>query len=111
MLARLEQEFDDSGRGGSFDQLKGSLLAEEPDLSYAELSARLSMTESAVKQAVHRMRFSCHLLRGTPQKESERTRTDLYAYEKDNLAFDPDDVGLPPEHRLGWLRWLSKEMT
>jgi RNA polymerase sigma-70 factor (ECF subfamily) len=56
VLARLEEEFRDSGKGGSFDQLKGSLLAEETGLSYAQLGARLSLTEDAVKQAVHRMR-------------------------------------------------------
>jgi len=56
VLARLEDEFRDSGKGGLFDQLKGSLLAEEPALSYAVVGARLSLTESAVKQAVHRMR-------------------------------------------------------
>jgi len=56
VLAQLEEEFRDSGKGGLFDQLKGSLLAEEPALSYAAVGARLSLTESAVKQAVHRMR-------------------------------------------------------
>ena len=56
VLARLEKEFHDSGKGGLFDQLKGSLLAEEPALSYAAVGAQLSLTESAVKQAVHRMR-------------------------------------------------------
>ena len=56
VLARLEQEFRDSGKGELFDQLKGSLLAEERGLSYAQVGARLSLTESAVKQAVHRMR-------------------------------------------------------
>ena len=56
VLARLEEEFRDAGKGKSFDQLKGSLLAEETGLSYAELGTQLSLTESAVKQAVHRMR-------------------------------------------------------
>jgi len=56
VLARLEKEFRDSGKRGLFDQLKGSLLAEEPALSYAAVGAQLSLTESAVKQAVHRMR-------------------------------------------------------
>jgi RNA polymerase sigma-70 factor (ECF subfamily) len=56
VLARLEQEFRDSGKGELFDQLKGSLLAEERGLSYAEVGARLSLTESAIKQTVHRMR-------------------------------------------------------
>lgn len=56
VLARLEQEFGDSGKGKLFDQLKGSLLAEEHGPSYAELGTRLGLTEDAVKQAVHRMR-------------------------------------------------------
>ena len=37
VLARLEEEFRDSGKGELFDGLKSSLLAEEPRLSYAEL--------------------------------------------------------------------------
>ena len=56
VLVRLEQEFRDSGKGELFDQLKGSLLAEEPGLSYAELGTQLGLKEDAVKQAVHRMR-------------------------------------------------------
>ncbi len=56
VLARLEQEFRDSGKGRLFDQLKGSLLAEEPGLSYAELGTQLGLREDAVKQTVHRMR-------------------------------------------------------
>ena len=56
VLARLEQEFRDSAKGELFDQLKGSLLAEEAGLSYAELGTQLGLTEDAVKQSVHRMR-------------------------------------------------------
>ena len=56
VLARLEAEFHDLGKGRSFDPLKGSLLAEETGLSYAELGTQLGMSEDAVKQAVHRMR-------------------------------------------------------
>jgi RNA polymerase sigma-70 factor (ECF subfamily) len=56
VLARLEQEFRDSGKGRLFDGLKGSLVADESALSYAELGARLGMKGDAVKQAVHRMR-------------------------------------------------------
>src|SRR5881396_1263721 len=57
VLARLEQEFSDSGKGALFDGLKSSLLAENSGSSYAELGARLGLRESAVKQAVHRMRL------------------------------------------------------
>ncbi len=57
VLARLEQEFRDSGKGELFVGLKGSLLAEDSGLSYAELGAQLGLKEDAVKQAVRRMRL------------------------------------------------------
>ena len=56
VLARLEQEFRDSGKGELFDGLKSSLLAEDSGSSYAELGSPMGLTEDAVKQAVHRMR-------------------------------------------------------
>jgi RNA polymerase sigma-70 factor (ECF subfamily) len=56
VLARLEEEFRDSGKGELFDSLKSSLLREETGLSYAELGEQLGLKEDAVKQAVHRMR-------------------------------------------------------
>jgi RNA polymerase sigma-70 factor (ECF subfamily) len=56
VLARLELEFRDSSKGELFDGLRGSLLAEDDGLSYAQLGARLGMKEDAVKQAMHRMR-------------------------------------------------------
>src|SRR6185503_14457840 len=56
VLARLEEEFRDSGKGELFDGLKSSLLAEDRGSSYAQLGERLGLKEDAVKQAVHRMR-------------------------------------------------------
>ncbi|MBI2929519.1 MAG: RNA polymerase sigma factor [Verrucomicrobia bacterium] len=56
VLARLEEEFRDSGKGELFDGLRSSLLAEPDGPTYAELGARLGLKEDAVKQAVHRMR-------------------------------------------------------
>ena len=56
VLARLEDEFRDSGKGELFDGLKSSLLADDSRLSYAQLGARLGLKEDAVKQAAHRMR-------------------------------------------------------
>src|SRR5882724_4375814 len=56
VLARLEDESRDSGKGQLFDGLKSSLLAEDSGSSYAQLGARLGLKEGAVKQAVHRMR-------------------------------------------------------
>jgi RNA polymerase sigma factor (sigma-70 family) len=56
VLARLEQEFRDSGKAKLFDCLKGSLLADDSALSHAELGAQLGLSADAVKQTVHRMR-------------------------------------------------------
>src|SRR6266571_5571832 len=56
VLARLEQEFRDSGKGELFNRLKGVLLAEKGGSSYAQLGLPLGLKEDAVKQAVHRMR-------------------------------------------------------
>jgi RNA polymerase sigma-70 factor (ECF subfamily) len=56
VLARLEQEFCDSGKAALFEALKSSLLAEDVRLTYAELGMQLGLTEDAIKQAVHRMR-------------------------------------------------------
>src|SRR5258708_38736273 len=50
VLERLEAEFRDSGKGRLFDGLKSSLLAEDSGSSYAQLGARLGLTESTVKQ-------------------------------------------------------------
>jgi RNA polymerase sigma factor (sigma-70 family) len=56
VLARMEEEFRDSGKGRLFEGLKSSLIAEESGVSYAQLGAQLGLKEDAVKQAVHRMR-------------------------------------------------------
>ena len=56
VLARLEEEFRNSGKRELFEGLKSSLLAEESGSSYAQLGERLGLKEDAVKQAVHRMR-------------------------------------------------------
>jgi RNA polymerase sigma-70 factor (ECF subfamily) len=56
VLARLEQEFRDSGKSVLFNGLKSSLLAEDSGSNYMELGAKFGLTEDAVKQAVHRMR-------------------------------------------------------
>jgi len=57
VLARLEEEFRDSGKGALFDGLKNSLIAEDSSLTYAQLGARLDLSEDAVKQTVRRMRL------------------------------------------------------
>lgn len=55
-LARLEQEFIDAGKGGLFEQLHIFLVEDAHATPYAEVGARLGMTEEAVKKAVQRLR-------------------------------------------------------
>jgi RNA polymerase sigma-70 factor (ECF subfamily) len=57
VLARLEQELAATGRAGLFEALRGHLLAADDGDTYAQIAARLGMTESAVKGTVHRMRL------------------------------------------------------
>jgi len=52
----LKAEFEDTGKGSEFAALKGTLMAGPGAIDYPELASRLSMSEGAVRVAVHRMR-------------------------------------------------------
>lgn len=54
-LQALRDEMTKAGKSEQFDVLKGSLTGEE-ELPREEIAARLDMSESAVKVAVHRLR-------------------------------------------------------
>ncbi len=54
VLSKLRAEFDDSSR--RFEVLKGFLLQPKGDCTYAQAAAQLSLSEPAVKSAIHRMR-------------------------------------------------------
>ena len=56
VLDRLRQEAVQAGKAAVFDQLQGCLLGERPDETYAEIGARLGLSQSAVKVTVHRLR-------------------------------------------------------
>jgi RNA polymerase sigma factor (sigma-70 family) len=56
VLDRLRLEAVASGREVVFDQLQGCLLGERPTETYAQLGARLDLSEAAVKVSVHRLR-------------------------------------------------------
>lgn len=56
VLARLEEEFRQAGKGELFSTLRDSLLLDDERGSHAELGVRLCLSEAAVKQALHRMR-------------------------------------------------------
>jgi RNA polymerase sigma factor (sigma-70 family) len=55
-LGQLRKEYCDRGREGMFEQLKTTLTEGRGGVAYAELAARLEMSEAAVKMAVHRLR-------------------------------------------------------
>jgi RNA polymerase sigma factor (sigma-70 family) len=56
VMARLQEEYLTSGRAKLFEHLRGCLAQDESGLPYAEIAARLNLTEAAVKMAVHRLR-------------------------------------------------------
>src|SRR5579862_1154982 len=53
---RLEEEHARQGRRELFDVLRGALAGASDAAPYAELAARLKLSEGAVKVAVHRLR-------------------------------------------------------
>jgi RNA polymerase sigma factor (sigma-70 family) len=56
VLERLRAEFDAGGRSGRFEELKVFLTEDRGETSYAEVAARLGLSESAVKSGIHRLR-------------------------------------------------------
>jgi RNA polymerase sigma-70 factor (ECF subfamily) len=56
VLARLGEEYRVAGNARLFKQLKQKLTDESDRPSQAEIAQELSMSESAVKQAFHRLR-------------------------------------------------------
>lgn len=55
-LRRLRQEFTEVKKLPLLEALQPFLSGDRPDLSYAQVGARLDMSEGAVKVAVHRLR-------------------------------------------------------
>ena len=56
VLKNLERDYELEGKKTLLDELRFCLTGERSRLPYAELAARLGMSESAVKVAVHRLR-------------------------------------------------------
>lgn len=52
----LRNDYQDAGRGLLFQECKGLLSGDPLDASYADLAAKLAMSEGALKVAIHRMR-------------------------------------------------------
>jgi len=55
-MAHLQQEYVASGRAKLFEYVQSCLAREDSALPYAEIAARLKLTEPAVKMAVYRLR-------------------------------------------------------
>lgn len=56
VLARLEQEYRDTGRAETFARLKTFLTGERGETPCAQAARELNLSENATKQAVHRLR-------------------------------------------------------
>jgi RNA polymerase sigma-70 factor (ECF subfamily) len=57
VLTRLRAEYEAAGKLPLFDRLKELLAGESGQPSQAKIAGELGMTENAVKQAFHRMRY------------------------------------------------------
>ncbi len=57
IMDRLQSEFEQSGKSRQFFELKGFLIGEHGDTTYAQFAARLNMTEAAVRKTASRMRM------------------------------------------------------
>ena len=73
VLTRLSEEYETTGKRAMFEQLQGCLTGDSDLLPYAELAARLGMTEGAVKVVVHRLR---QRYRGVLREEIAQTVAD-----------------------------------
>ncbi|MGA3269183.1 MAG: sigma-70 family RNA polymerase sigma factor [Verrucomicrobiota bacterium] len=56
VLRQLREKYERAGKGALFDALKSCLVGSRETQPYAELAARLGMSEGAIKVAVHRLR-------------------------------------------------------
>ena len=55
-LGSLQAEWDKRGKTEQFRLYQGFLTANQPELSYSDLAARLTLSEGATRVAVHRLR-------------------------------------------------------
>src|SRR5262249_8216984 len=56
VLGRLERIYENGGRGDLFRQLRPFLIGEAERGAYSSVAKELSMTEAALKVAIHRLR-------------------------------------------------------
>ncbi len=56
VMQRLAREYEMSGRGALFSELRFAIAGEKSALPYRQLAARVKMSEEAVRVAIHRLR-------------------------------------------------------
>ena len=56
MFQQLRAEYEAAGQSKLFNELKFSLTGERSAIPYAQLSAKLHISDSALKVTVHRLR-------------------------------------------------------
>ncbi len=56
VLTKLEAEYAESGKGELYTELRQTVTVDAEATPYSEIATRLSMTEGAVRIAVHRLR-------------------------------------------------------
>jgi RNA polymerase sigma factor (sigma-70 family) len=59
-LERLRDEFARTGKAEHFERLRGHLTGDDSAIRYRDVARELSMTEGAVKVAIHRLRLRFH---------------------------------------------------
>lgn len=55
-LAQLKSELTQAGKRNQFDELRGFIIGEHGETTYAQAAAKLNMTEAAAKKAASRLR-------------------------------------------------------
>ena len=82
----LAEEYLLEGKAGVFEQLKVFLSGDQTNLNYADIGARLQMTEGAVKVAVHRLRQRYRDALREQIAQTVNTRTEIEEELRDLLA-------------------------
>ena len=54
--ARIEREFERTGKARHFEHLRAFIVAEDRALPYSEIAVQLGISEGALKVTVHRLR-------------------------------------------------------
>ncbi len=77
VLDQLRREYDDAGRGATFEALCGNLIEDAQGVAHATVAAGLGMSEGAARVAAHRLRRRYGLLLSarSPPRSTTRTRS------------------------------------